>query len=653
MPSGDLSTRKRLRYRFDNIMVRGGRWTFIGFSVVFILAMTIIGLLRCISFVAGSDHPEQDEATLTRNIFVVFEQLTDPGNMDLDRQASPIFKFWAVIAAMTGVVMLSCLIGLITTGLEGTIRELRKGRSRVLEVGHTLILGWNDRVLDILRELVAANESEKAPCIVVVSEENKEDMDDFIGLNLPDTKNTRIVTRSGNPALPASLRMASIGTCKSVIVMDQCNVNASVEERTISDVAVIKTILGIAAARRNNSQLNIVAPVHQQDHRTIVSDITNCEVTTVVPDSILGKLIVETSRSVGLSLVYNELLSFDGCEMYFYHSDWGDVRFGELAFHFDDGVPMGLLRDGQQLLLNPPTDVQLHKDDKVLVLAEDDSTIHYLPAPAVIPQDLALVDRRRQASKERMLIIGWMPRVEFIVQEVAMYVRNGSSVDIMQRVESADIEQQIELMREQLPSIDINLVKGNPMTTEGLLTVRPFQYDTIIVLSQSVAGEHPDHTDSATIVILLLLRIIFKAFPEEASTTKLITEVLNSHNVALMTHAGVDDFIVSNRLVSMLLAQLSEDPHMMKVYEELFQIEGSEIYLKPASLYLDDFPVDTSFADLIRLTQGREEVCMGVKLESPENDSHRRHGVELNPKKGTKYSLQAEDCLIVLARNET
>lgn len=652
MGQRNLSVIKRLRYKFDNIMVRGGRWTFIGFIVIFVAAMVIVGLLRCISFYTGSEHPEQQDVSLTRSIYVVFEQLTDPGNMDLDRQASPIFKFWAVVAGLVGVVMLSCLIGLVTTGFEGMIRELRKGRSRVVEEGHTLILGWNDRVLDVLRELITANESEKDPCIVVVSEENKEFMDDFIALNIPDTKNTRVVTRSGNPALPASLRMASIGTCNSVIVMDQCNVNASVEERTISDVSVIKTILGIAAARPDDSRLSVVAPVHQRDHRAIVSDMTTCKVTAVVPDNILGKLIVETSRSVGLSLVYNELLSFEGCEMYFHTADWGDVEFGELAFHFDDGVPMGLLRDDNQLLLNPPSSLQLHKDDKVLVLAEDDSTIHYLPAPALTPKDLKLIDRRRKPNKERALIIGWMPRVELIVQEFATYVPAGSSVDIMQRVESDDIEQQIERMREQLPTIDINLVKGDPMTTEGLLTVRPFQYDTIIVLSQSVAGEQPDHTDSATIVILLLLRNICKAFPEEASTTKMITEVLNSHNVSLMAHAGVDDFIVSNRLVSMLLAQLSEDPHMMKVYEELFQVEGSEIYLKPASLYRDEFPVEATFADLIRLGQKRGEVCLGVKLKSLEDSADQHYGVQLNPKKDTTYSLQPEDCLIVLAKGE-
>ncbi|MCH7725234.1 MAG: hypothetical protein IH991_01945 [Planctomycetes bacterium] len=643
----------KLKYQFDNVMTRGGRRIFVSFIAVFILIMMTIGILRCVSFYTVPNHPKQKDVGVLRNMFVTFEQMTDPGNIELDRQASPLFKVWAVIAAAIGVVMLSCLIAIITTGMEHKIRILRKGYSNVIETDHTLILGWNDCVVDILRELVIANESKKDSCVVVVAERDKEFMDDFISVVLSDTKTTRVITRSGNPALLASLQMASIGTCKSVIVLDECDANASLAEKTISDVSVIKTILGIVAARPADTRLNIVASVYQHDHRTIVDELAHGEVTTLEPDSILAKMIVETSRSIGLSVVYHELLSFEGSEMYFYQSDWGRVTFGELAFHFNDGVPMGLLRADGKLQINPPIDVQLQADDNVLILAADDSTIEFLPVPAFVPRELDSPDRRREPQKERTLIIGWTPRVELILHEYVYFVPKGSTVDIMQRAETVDIDRQIDRIRHELSSIDINLVEGNPMTTEGLLSVRPFQYDTIIVLSQSVAGEGSERTDSATIVILLLLRNIFKAFPDEAATTKLITEVLNSHNISLVTQTGVDDFIISNHLVSRLLAQISEDRRLMEVYDELFQAEGSEIYVKPASLYLDDLPAEVTFADLIRSAQRRGEVCMGVKLKSQQYDMDRNFGVKLNPKKDTLYSLQTDDSLVVLAEDDT
>ena len=61
------------------------------------------------------------------------------------------------------------------------MEELRKGRSTVIESEHSLILGWNpQRVIEIIRELVMANESEEKPAVVILADEDKEKMDDFL-----------------------------------------------------------------------------------------------------------------------------------------------------------------------------------------------------------------------------------------------------------------------------------------------------------------------------------------------------------------------------------------------------------------------------------------------------------------------------------------
>ena len=120
-----------------------------------------------------------------------------------------------------------------------------------------------------------------------------------------------------------------------------------------------------------------------------------------------------------------------------------------------------------------------------------------------------------------------------------------------------------------------------------------------------------------------------------------------------MARAGVNDFIISNRYISMLLAQISEDGEIKRVYDDLFQEDGSEIYLKPASLYFHEFPVDLTYADMIHIAQKRDEVCLGVKIKALENDMDQNFGVKLIPEKNTRYSLQPEDALVVLAEDET
>ncbi|MHC4608672.1 MAG: CASTOR/POLLUX-related putative ion channel, partial [Planctomycetota bacterium] len=135
--------------------------------------------------------------------------------------------------------------------------------------------------------------------------------------------------------------------------------------------------------------------------------------------------------------------------------------------------------------------------------------------------------------------------------------------------------------------------------------------------------------------------------------TKLITEVMSSENQELISRAGVNDFIISNRLVSMMLAQMSEEADIKSVYDNLFQEEGSEIYLKPALLYFPAFPAEASFADLMGVAQKRGEICIGIKLNKHEKDMKRNFGVTLIPEKSTRCALQADDCLVVLAEDES
>jgi hypothetical protein len=42
-----------------------------------------------------------------------------------------------------GILVFSTLIGVIFTGIDNKLTELRKGRSFVVERGHTIIFGWS------------------------------------------------------------------------------------------------------------------------------------------------------------------------------------------------------------------------------------------------------------------------------------------------------------------------------------------------------------------------------------------------------------------------------------------------------------------------------------------------------------------------------
>jgi hypothetical protein len=106
-------------------------------------------------------------------------------------------------------------------------------------------------------------------------------------------------------------------------------------------------------------------------------------------------------------------------------------------------------------------------------------------------------------------------------------------------------------------------------------------------------------------------------------------------------------------MVSMIFAQISEEPDIQKVYDNLFSEEGSEIYVKPASLYFDDLPITCRFGDLMRITQKRdEEICLGYKIKALEGDVSANFGVKLIPPKDAEITLNEEDCLVVVAEDD-
>ena len=102
----------------------------------------------------------------------------------------------------------------------------------------------------------------------------------------------------------------------------------------------------------------------------------------------------------------------------------------------------------------------------------------------------------------------------------------------------------------------------------------------------------------------------------------------------------------------MTLTIISENKRIKTVYDDIFQEDGSEIYLKPAALYFDQFPLEVSFADLISIAQSRSEICIGLKIHDDETNHKKNNGVQLNPDKNKKVTLKPEDSLVVLAEDE-
>ncbi len=133
----------RVRYRFDNFMSRG---TIALVAALFaatlgvILAAAAILILLELWRVGNTTGMGLAEA-----VWQVTMHTIDTGNVAGDSGWST--RTVGFLVTLGGIFITSALIGILATGLEGRFAELRRGRSRVLETGHTIILGWSPRSL--------------------------------------------------------------------------------------------------------------------------------------------------------------------------------------------------------------------------------------------------------------------------------------------------------------------------------------------------------------------------------------------------------------------------------------------------------------------------------------------------------------------------
>ena len=83
------------------------------------------------------------------------------------------FRLVMFLVTLGGIFIRGSLIGILTSGLEGKLEELRKGKSFVCEENHTLILGWSSRIFRVISELSMANENAVKPRVVILADKDK------------------------------------------------------------------------------------------------------------------------------------------------------------------------------------------------------------------------------------------------------------------------------------------------------------------------------------------------------------------------------------------------------------------------------------------------------------------------------------------------
>ncbi|MFF9478418.1 potassium transporter TrkA [Streptomyces sp. NPDC014733] len=616
--------RGRLRYWFDGTMDRGTPaligWLALA-SVVLIAAVTVLVVLF-------TDEDTEKNGGWAGVVWMSVLRTLDPGTMGGDT-GGPVFLGLMLTVTIGGIFIVSALIGVLTTGLEARIEELRRGKSRLVERGHTVVLGWSEQVFTVLAELVEANQSERRSCVVILADRDKVKMEEEIRRRIPETGRTRVICRSGSPLQRQDLELVSLDAAKSVMVLPPVGDD--------SDTEVIKVLLLLNSRVWKRERPNIVAAVQNSPNLAAARLAAGDSALVIDADDIAVRLIVQSHRQSGLSTVFNELLSFEGNEIYPYAAGpLAGGTYGEALNGFELGIPVGLRRENGEVQVNPPMEAVISDADEILVIAEDDLLIRRAQTRPEVVEAAMTTGSGGESTPDHTLVIGWNSRAAKIITLLDRLVEPGSVIDVAATREPA------ALPREGLENLAVGFRRCEPTHRPSLEALGLDRYRHIIVLTDDDIGS--DRADDRTLVTLLHLRDIAT---RTGTPYSIVTEMNSDANREIAQVTKADDFIVSTKIISLLLTQLVEDRKLYAVFSDLFDPEGSEIYLKPAGGYLaPDTPA--TFATVIEAARRRGETAIGYRRAS-ESDTPPAYGVVLNPPKNAPLSLRADDAIVVLA----
>lgn len=629
--------RERFRYQFENTMSSGPLAVIQWLAIVSIVSVMVLGVVILIVGIAGSAEPDAEPLGFIEGTWKALMATLDPGTMGGD-EGWP-FRTVRFIATLIGIFVISILIGSISSGIDQKIEELKRGRSRVLDSNHTLILGWSEKIFTIINELIEANSNQKDPCIVILSEKDKVEAEEEINSRIEKFGNTKIVVRSGSTLESSSSEMVNINEARSIIVLSP--------EVQNPDTFVIKTVLGLTNGKnRREEPYHIVAEIKDERNMEAAELVGNDEAVYVLSEDLISRVIAQTCRQSGLSVVYTEILRFEGDEIYFEKLPERLIgkAYKDALFAYEDSSVIGVFTNDDEVLINPPMDRVFSAGESVIAISEDDDTvIANGPLEVTFDRNSFSNIEGKGPTEESTLVLGWNDKGPRIVAELDNYVKRGSSVRIV--AGENGISGEIDDLQGTLANQTLEFRQGDIREKKTLLDIKPEDYDYIIVLSNRDIDIQ--ESDASTLISLLHLRNISES---QGRSYSIVTEMLDMRNRELGVVARADDFVVSDNLISLLLSQLSENKELKKVYDVLFQAEGSEIYLKPVSRYVkpgtevDFYTVTASAAEM-------GESAIGYRISALSRDSDEHYGVKLNPQKSERVTFSEKDLIIVLSED--
>ena len=628
------SFRRRVRYKFDTVLARGTFAVILWLFLITAVVVIITGTLLSVFDVAVHGHQVGIIEGIWQNMLRSFE----PAAMEADT-GWPL-RLQSLLVVIFGILVVSSLIGLIASGIERRVEELRKGRSEVLEANHVLILGWSEKIFPIISELVLAHKGRDHDSVVVVmADHDKIEMEDAIRGRVRHLGGTRVVCRRGDPSSPADLALVNPYESRSVIALGNNHLDG--------DAQVIRSVLGLMDDDRF-SEIRVVADCALPENADALREATDGQAIAIASSDLIARVTAQACRHTGLGTVFEEVLDFGGVDVYFHEApSLVGRRFGDLVLSYEVASPIGIRYADAVVELNPPDDHVIVAGESVVIITDNLADLvlelePIQPAPARPSVDGS------ELSSGSILLVGWNPLAPRILSELEKWAEPGTKVRV---VIDGSLVSEEEVTVPGIEKLRISVTSTyNSAPHKVVELCLAEQYERVVVLCYR-SGLSAEEADARALMTLLQLRRFRQENPEVGDRMSVLTEVLDIRDVKLARVAGAEDFIVSERITALMLAQLAEIPDREKVFADLFETWGSELSMRPVSCYADPEP-GVTYGSYVAAAHKLGHLAIGYR-KTGARGKDLASAIHLDPPKSRAVDLKPEDRMIVVVPRDT
>ena len=618
---------KKIRYYIDKSLAR----SFI--YVVYLLALIVCFVVACIT--AMDIYFGDGELRNFLQIFLDYFFAAVRGEGE-NTNSTFINILINTLIMLTGLFVSSIVIGILVNSIAESIDNVRSGKSFIDEKNHQLILGWSNGISLVFREFLLANSNNKDSNIVFLDEINPVEANEKIMTMFPNKEDyQKIIPKQGRISDRKYLEMVNVNEARSILINHD------------DDMESIKAIAAIVNnPERKKDKYNIVSKMNIKENYDLAKIIGGEETKVLFFGDMLARVGAQSCLQSGLANVYLDLVNFDGDEIYFHKEDsLVGKTYEEAILCYETSSIIGIEREGD-VLINPKLE-KIKTDDSLIAISMDDDTVIKDGVEDVLVDQKKIIKTATNKNKvDTIYIFGYcegdLSKLEVICSHLINYLDDGSKVFLVNdNKDSANIESKINPTKD----IQISFIEGNCRSRDFLEQMDIESGDKLLILSSFNGSNDINKCDAQTLFTLINLRDIEK---KKNKNFVLTTELINSHNAEIFASNSDDDYLYSEDIVQSMLVQIAENPFLSKFFDDLASPEGSEIYFKPITEYVDvSEPID--FYTICQSASLKGETAIGYQTSEREDLKTLNAGVNINPLKSKKRLYNPDDKLIVFA----